>query len=186
MNDLICSLRLCVLSLCVCSAAYPAVILGFAAVAAPESRQGSLIIANDGTIVGSRLLAQGFSKPQYFWPRPSAVDYDASAAGGSNLSPANPLIAERAAEIISRLQPAAGELVSADLVSASGSGMDPHISLESARLQATRVAEARNLSSDKVIKLIEEKAYQPALGGFGIEPLVNVLEINLALDDLNK
>ncbi len=109
-----------------------------------------------------------------------------SATGGSNLSPANPLIAERAAEIISRLQPAEGELVSADLVSASGSGMDPHISVESARLQASRIASARDLSLDKVIKLIDEKTYRPSLAGFGFEPLVNVLEINLSLDSGKK
>jgi K+-transporting ATPase ATPase C chain len=186
MNDLFCSLRLCALSLCVCSAAYPAVILGFAAVAAPETRQGSLILAGDGTIIGSELLAQGFSRPEYFWPRPSAVDYNASATGGSNLSPANPLIAERAAEIISRLQPAKGELVSADLVLTSGSGMDPHISVKSAEFQASRIADARELSLDQVIKLIDENTYQPAFGGFGVEPLVNVLEINLILDRVNQ
>jgi K+-transporting ATPase ATPase C chain len=96
------------------------------------------------------------------------------------------LIAERAAEIIGRLQPVAGELVAADLVSTSGSGMDPHISVEAAKLQATSVANARNLSFDEVIRLIEDKAYQPSLAGFGVEPLVNVLEINLVLDHLNK
>ena len=186
MNDLFCSLRLCALSLCVCSAAYPAVILGFAALVAPETRQGSLILAADGTVIGSELLAQGFTRPEYFWPRPSAVDYNASATGGSNLSPANPLIAERASEIISRLQPAEGELVSADLVSASGSGVDPHISVESARLQASRIANARDLSLDQVIKLIDEKTYQPSLAGFGVEPLVNVLEMNLIVDGVNR
>ncbi len=186
MNYLVSSLRLCVLSLIVCSAAYPAVILGFACVAAPEARHGSLIVSADGTIVGSTLLAQSFSRPEYFWPRPSAVDYSASASGGSNLSPANRLITERASEIIGRLRLAEGELVTADLVTTSGSGLDPHITVESATMQAGRVADARRVSTEDLIQLIGETRYQPVFPGFGAEPLVNVLELNLKLDHLSK
>jgi K+-transporting ATPase ATPase C chain len=143
MTDIIISLRLFLLSILVCSAAYPAVMLGFAAVAAPETRQGSLIKTEDGTIVGSRLLAQKFTRPEYFWPRPSACDYNASGTAGSNLSPTNPKLTDRAKEIIGQLKPANNQLVPADLVAASGGGMDPHISLAGAVLQVPRPARGR-------------------------------------------
>jgi K+-transporting ATPase ATPase C chain len=186
MTDFISSLRLFTLSIVVCSAAYPAVMLGFAAVAAPERRQGSLIRAEDGTIVGSRLLAQSFTRPEYFWPRPSACDYNASATAGSNLSPTNPKITERAKEIIERLQAAEGQLVPADLVLASGGGMDPHITLAAATVHAPRVAAARSLSEEQIEGLIRQHTDAPTLTALGGEPIVNVLELNLALDGLNE
>jgi K+-transporting ATPase ATPase C chain len=182
MNDYLISLRLTVFSLVICSAAYPAVILAFAFVAAPEKRQGSLIYAQDGKIVGSRLLAQKFTRPEYFWPRPSAVDYNASATGGSNKSPTNPQLTDRATETIGQLQPPEGKLVPADMVSASGSGMDPHITLASAKFQAPRVAKARKLPLEKVEELINENTDSPSLAALGGEPVVNVLLLNLALD----
>lgn len=183
MSDCLTSLRLFVLSIVVCSAGYTALILGFAAVAASDTRQGSMIERADGTIVGSRLLAQGFTRPEYFWPRPSACDYNASATGGSNLSPTNSKITERAHEIIERLQPKEGERVPADLVLASGSGMDPHISLAAALFQAPRVAAARGMSIEDVQALIREQTDSPTLDRMGSEPIVNVLEVNLALDE---
>jgi K+-transporting ATPase ATPase C chain len=186
MSDLTTSLRLFLLSLVVCSAAYPAVMLGFAAVAAPDARQGSLIRSADGTIVGSRLLAQNFTRPEYFWPRPSACDYNASATAGSNLSPTNPKITDRAVEIIARLQPAEGQLVPTDLVVASGGGMDPHITLSAALFQAPRVAAARDVSEDHVRDLVHRHIDSPTLTAFGGEPIVNVLELNLALDGERK
>jgi K+-transporting ATPase ATPase C chain len=182
MSDIITSLRLFLLSILVCSAAYPAVMLGFAAVAVPEKRQGSLITKEDGTIVGSRLLAQKFTRPEYFWPRPSACDYNASATAGSNLSPTNPKLTDRAKEIIAQLKPGKDELVPADLVAASGGGMDPHISLAGAMLQVPRVASARGMSDDAVRKLIHEHTDSPTLAVFGGEQIVNVLELNLTLD----
>jgi K+-transporting ATPase ATPase C chain len=182
MNDILTSLRLLVLSLLVCSAAYPAAILGFAAVAAPDARQGSLLKNKAGTVVGSRLLAQKFTQPQYFWPRPSACDYNASATAGSNLSPTNSKLTERAKEIIGRLQPGEGQRVPADLVSASGGGMDPHITLAAAMFQVPRVAQARNLPEDRVKQLVSAHTDSPTLAALGGEPLVNVLEVNLALD----
>jgi K+-transporting ATPase ATPase C chain len=185
-NDITTSLRLFVLSLVVCSAGYSAVMLGFAAVAAPEKRQGSLIRAEDGTIVGSRLIAQGFTRPGYFWPRPSACDYNASATAGSNLSPTNSKITDRAKEIIGRLQPEEGKLVPADLVLASGGGMDPHISLSAALFQAPRVATARSLSVEGVNELVNQHTDSPTLASLGGEPIVNVLELNLALDAQTK
>lgn len=184
MNDFLISLRLTVFSLLICSAAYPAVILGFAMVAAPEKRQGSLAHDEDGKVIGSWLLAQKFTRPEYFWPRPSAVDYNASATGGSNKSPTNPELTKRAAETIGQLQPGAGQLVPADQVAASGSGMDPHITLSAARFQAPRVARARKLSEDKVEELIHQHIDSPTLTMLGGEPVINVLLLNLALDKL--
>jgi K+-transporting ATPase ATPase C chain len=182
MSDFITSLRLFVLSIVVCSAGYSALVLGVAALVAPASRQGSLIRSEDGTVVGSRLLAQDFTRPEYFWPRPSACDYNASATAGSNLSPTSLKISERAEEIISRLQPGDGQLVPADLVLASGGGMDPHITLAAAMFQVPRVAAARTLSGDRVKELVNQHTDSPTLAALGGEPIVNVLELNLALD----
>ncbi|HMP71282.1 MAG TPA: potassium-transporting ATPase subunit KdpC [Pirellulaceae bacterium] len=182
MSDLFSSLRLFAVSLFVCSVIYPALILSFAVVAAPETRNGSLLRDEQGTIIGSRLLAQDFSQDKYFWPRPSAVDYDASATGGSNYSPTNPELTKVAAEIVGRLRLADGKLVPADLVSMSGSGLDPHITLTAALVQVDRIAQARNLSSETVEALIRSRNDSPSLVKFGAEPLVNVLELNIALD----
>jgi K+-transporting ATPase ATPase C chain len=186
MSDFITSLRLFVLSIVICSAGYSAVMLAFAVAAAPEKRQGSLIQNEDGTIIGSRLLAQNFTRPEYFWPRPSACDYNASATAGSNQSPTNPKITDRAKEIIGRLQPGEGQLVPADLVLASGGGMDPHISLAAAKFQVPRVATARSLTEDQVQELLDQHTDSPTLAAFGGEPIVNVLELNVALDNLAK
>lgn len=184
MRDVLTSLRLFLLSLLVCSVAYPAAILGFAALAAPQSRQGSLVRSSGGTIIGSRLLAQGFARPGNFWPRPSACDYNASATGGSNLSPTNPLLTEQARQIIGELKLDSGQLVPADLVSASGSGMDPHISLAAAMFQVPRVADARNLRPELVEELVRQQADSMAMAALGGESIVNVLGLNVALDRL--
>ncbi len=186
MSDFITSLRLFILSVIVCSAAYPAVILAFAAVVAPEARQGSLIQAKDGTLIGSQLIAQKFTRPEYFWPRPSAVDYNASAAGGSNLSPANPAITERAKEILGTLQPAADQRVPADLLLASGAGLDPHITRDAAEFQVPRVAKVRKMQEEQVREIVRQHMDSPTLEALGGKPLVNVLELNLALDELPK
>jgi K+-transporting ATPase ATPase C chain len=185
MSDFISSFRLFVMSLFICSALYPAVMLGFAAVAAPEARLGSLVRTGDGTIVGSRLLAQAFTRAEYFWPRPSACDYNASATAGSNLSPANPKITDRAKEIVGRLQPEEGQLVPADLVLASGGGMDPHITRSAALFQVPRVAAARNLSEEQLHAIVERHIDSPTLAALGGEPIVNVLELNKALDNIH-
>ncbi|TWU06282.1 potassium-transporting ATPase subunit KdpC [Stieleria varia] len=182
MNNFFSSLRLTVSSLVICSVIYPAVILGFAMVAAPESRQGSLIRNETGEVIGSRLIAQSFTRPGYFWPRPSAVDYDASATGGSNLSPTNPALTQRAAGGIAKLNLKSGQKVPADLVAASGSGLDPHISLASAKLQADRVAASRGLPLSVVESLIQDNLNGRALVVLGGEPIVNVLTLNIALD----
>jgi K+-transporting ATPase ATPase C chain len=183
-DNLTTSLRLSLLTVVTCSVLYPAAILGFAAATVPEKRQGSLIRNEAGDVVGSRLLAQEFTRPGYFWPRPSAADYNAAGAGGSNLSPANPKLAERAAAIVARLNPPSQQRVPADLLAESGSGLDPHITLAAAMLQAPRIAQARGLSEETVRDLVRRLADSPSPAAVGGWSLVNVLELNLALDRL--
>lgn len=181
MNTLFTSLKLLALTLLVCCVAYPLAVLGFARVVTPDTAEGSLIRNADGEVVGSRLIAQPFTSPRYFWPRPSAVDHDGAGAGGSNLAPTNPALAKRAQEIIARLDVGAETLVPADLVTASGSGLDPHISEAGARLQAPRVAAARGLEVETVHARIDALAFAPG-GRLSASRIVNVLELNLALD----
>ena len=183
MRDFITSIRLTVVSLAICAVAYPAVVLAVAAVLAPEARQGSLIRTAGGDVVGSRLIAQGFTKPEYFWPRPSAVDYNAAAAGGSNLSPAGAELTQQARERLARLSPAGDQRVPVDLVLASGSGLDPQISLSAALFQLPRVAKSRGMPAAEVQRLVQAEADSPALQWLGAEPLVNVLVLNLSLDE---
>jgi potassium-transporting ATPase KdpC subunit len=166
--------------------AYPLVMTGVAQVAFPNRADGSLI-KRDGKVVGSRLIGQNFSTPRYFHPRPSAAGdgYDAMSSSASNLGPTNPdLIAEvrkRVAAYRSENGLPAGSAVPVDAVTASGSGLDPHISKANARLQASRVARARGLSLDEVLTLVSAHTDGRPLGFLG-EPGVNVLELNLALD----
>lgn len=183
MNNLLTSIKLAALTLFVCCIAYPLAVLGFAGAFAAESAEGSLVRDADGRVVGSRLIAQAFNSPGYFWPRPSAVEFNAEGAGGSNLAPTNPALAERARGILPRLEIHPDAIVPADLVTASGSGLDPHISEASARLQARRVARARDLTESDVQSLIAEHT-RTAGGRLAPEPLLNVLELNLSLDKL--
>ena len=182
MQDILTTLRLVMLSLIVCCGLYPAVLLAFGQLVVPWKASGSLIRQDSGTILGSAQLAQVFTQPRYFWPRPSAVDYDASASGGSNFSPTHPLLTERAQALITRYGLREGQRLPADLVAASGSGMDPHITIEAARFQAPRVASVRHLLLDRVYQLIEQNTDVPTLRVFGGEPVVNVLKLNIALD----
>lgn len=186
MKEILTSLRLFAVSIIVCSAAYPLMVLGFAKAVVPEKSTGSLILNSDGTIVGSRLLAQSFMEPKYFWPRPSAVDFDASATGGSNLSPTNPEITQRAEGIVARYELSSPAKLPAELVTMSGSGMDPHISLGAAKVQIPRVAAARRLPADKVLEFVAERAEALPLATMEKELIVNVLELNLALDQTQR
>jgi K+-transporting ATPase ATPase C chain len=167
----------------VCVVGYAAVIWGVGRVIAPDTAQGSLITRADGTVVGSRLIAQNFTEPRYFWPRPSAVDYNGAGAGGSNKSPTSPDLTDRAKEIIAQYGATAENPLPAELAAASGGGLDPHISEHAALYQAPRVAEARGLPLSEVERFIREHVFAP--GAF-LTPdrLVNVLELNLALDRL--
>lgn len=168
---------------------YPLVVWGIAQAAFPVKANGSLI-KQHGKIVGSELLAQNFGGDKYFHPRPSAAGdtgYDGTSSGGSNLGPLSQKLVDQVKERVEAYRhennlPATG-LVPADAVTASGSGLDPHISLENANLQAARVARARNLAVDHVMSLIAQSTEGPDLGIFGA-PGVNVLRLNLALEAL--
>lgn len=180
-EDLLATLRSTVLTLVICAVAYPLALLAFAQTAVPEAAQGSLVRGEDGRSIGSERIAQAFTRPEYVWPRPSAVDYDAAASGGSNLGPSNPELRARVVASVSRFASheavQADELVPADLVTASGSGLDPHLTLAGAIYQAERIAAARGSSPERVRSLLERTA-EPSLGG----PIVNVLRANLLLD----
>jgi len=171
----------------VCCGIYPLVVYGIAQVAFHDKANGSLIVEKDGTIRGSKLLGQGFTAEKYFHPRPSAAGngYDAANSSGSNLGPTsqklNDAIKERMAAYRAENGLKEADSVPADAVTASGSGLDPHISLRNAELQAPRVAKARNLSLENVRELIRAQTDSAGLGVFG-EPGANVLKLNLALD----
>lgn len=182
--------------------AYPALITLVAQVVFPHQAEGSLIQSplakpNQDLVLGSRLVGQSFTEPRYFWPRPSATSpaYNASASSGSNLGPTNPdflaTVGKRADALraISKSQPSPDstglEKIPVDLVTASASGLDPDISPAAARIQVERVADARSISREKVLKLVTEHTKGRDFGVLG-DPRVNVLELNLALDQLNQ
>ncbi|HTN94673.1 MAG TPA: potassium-transporting ATPase subunit KdpC [Gallionella sp.] len=166
--------------------AYPLVVTGIAQVTMPDKANGSLIM-KDGKPVGSSLIGQSFSDPKYFWSRPSATGptpYNASASSGSNQGPTNPALADAVKARVRALRdvdPGNQQPVPVDLVTASGSGLDPHISPAAAEYQLARVARVRNLNPDAVRKLVAEHTEGRQFGILG-EPRVNVLELNLALD----
>jgi K+-transporting ATPase ATPase C chain len=167
---------------------YPLVITGLAKAAFPRQAEGSLIY-KDGKLIGSTLIGQSFSDPKYFWGRPSATTpqpYNGLASSGSNLGPLNPALLEQVkanAKALHDADPDNRRLVPVDLVTASASGLDPDISPAAARYQAARVARARNLPLERVDTLI--KSHQRGrLFGFIGEGRINVLELNLALDEM--
>ena len=183
MSDIISGLRVSAATMTICVVGYAGAVLGFAQAVTPATADGSLLTDDAGTIIGSRQIAQAFTAPGYVWPRPSAVHYTANAAGGSNLSPANPEIATRAQGIISAYGGASpSDPIPADLVTASGAGLDPHISLDGALFQADRVAAARGLSPEDVRRIMRDHAMRPG-GALMSGRIVNVLALNLALDD---
>lgn len=175
------TLRLILSSIALCGFAYTSIICGFTRIANPEQVSGSLVKDSSGHIIGSRLIAQAFTSDHYFHSRPSACDYNARGAAGSNLSPTNPKLAARALEIIATYQATKGNPIPADLVTASGSGLDPDITEAAARFQMEHVAKARQLEPSLVMKTINQTK-RPLMGKFGGPALVNVLELNLALD----
>jgi K+-transporting ATPase ATPase C chain len=171
----------------VCCGIYPLLVFGIAQLAFADQANGSLIVDKDGTVRGSKRLGQQFAGEKFFHPRPSSAGngYDAANSGGSNLGPTSQKLNDAVKDRIAAYRTENGlketEPVPADAVTASGSGLDPHISLRNAELQALRVAKARTLSVEKVLELVRANTDGADLGVLG-EPGVNVLRLNLALD----
>ena len=165
---------------------YPLAITGISQLVFPHQANGSLITRN-GQVIGSELIGQNFSKPEYFQPRPSAAGndgYDATASGGSNYGPTNQKLIDRVKASVDKFHkdnPDYHGPIPADLVTASASGLDPDISPASAMAEEPRVAKARGISADQLNQLVAQHTKSPDLGLLG-EPRVNVLELNLALD----
>ncbi len=166
--------------------AYPLAITGISQVAFPRQANGSLITAG-GKVIGSELIAQNFTKPEYFQPRPSAAGndgFDPTSSGGSNLGPTSQKLADRVKASVEKFRKENPDFqgpIPADLLTTSASGLDPDISPDSAAAQLPRVAKARGISADELQQLVAQYTKPPDLGVLG-EPRVNVLNLNLALD----
>jgi len=173
----------------VCCGAYPLLVFGIGQMLFPDKANGSLIVDSSGVVRGSRLIGQPFASDKYFHSRPSAAGngYDPTSSGGSNLGPTSQKLRDSIAQNISDYRAqndlATNAPVPADAVTASASGLDPHISVANAQLQAPRVAKARGMKADAVTALIEKYTDPVDLGFIGT-PGVNVLRLNLALDEI--
>jgi K+-transporting ATPase ATPase C chain len=181
------ALRATLVTLLLCGVAYPLVATGLSQVLFPSAANGSLVKDEKGNVVGSELIGQRFTNPAYLQPRPSAAGekgYDALASGGSNLGPTSQKLRDRVAQEVARLEeqnPEARRPIPVDLVTTSGSGLDPDVSPSAARWQAQRIARARGVSPERVVTVIEAQAEGREFGFLG-EPRVNVLRVNMALD----
>jgi K+-transporting ATPase ATPase C chain len=185
-KDLVVALRMTVVTLALTGLVYPLLVTGVARAAFPRQAEGSLL-RRDGRVIGSKLIAQPFARPGYFQPRPSAAGangYDAASSSGSNLGPTSQKLRDRVAADVARLRrenPHAPGRVPIELVTTSGSGLDPHVSPEAARWQAPRVAAARGVSEETIEAVIQDHVEPRAFGFLG-EARVNVLLLNLDLD----
>jgi len=187
MKDIRPAILLFIIFTIICGGIYPAVVTGLAYAIFPKQAKGSFITDKSGKEIGSTLIGQPFADPKYFWPRPSAATdfgYNSMGSGGSNSGPTNPDYLKTVGDRVKALRDTGVTgPVPADLVQASASGLDPHITPESARLQVARVAKARGVSEDMLIKAVAQATEGRQLGFLG-EPRVNVLELNVKLDAL--
>jgi potassium-transporting ATPase KdpC subunit len=185
MKDIKPAILLFILFTIICGGIYPAVVTGFAHAVFPHQAKGSFITDKSGKEIGSTLIGQPFSDPKYFWPRPSSsgeFGNNPMASGGSNSGPTNPDYLKTVGDRVKTLRDAGvNGIIPAELVQASASGLDPHITPESAGLQVERVAKARGVSEDMVMKAVAQATEGRQLGFLG-EPRVNVFELNLKLD----
>jgi len=188
MKDIKAAILMFIIFTIICGGIYPAVVTGVAYALFPKQAKGSFITDKSGRESGSTLIGQPFSDAKYFWPRPSATSdfgYNAMGSGGSNAGPTNPAYLKTVGDRVKVLRDTGVTgPVPADLVQASASGLDPHITPESARLQVARVAKARSVSEDMLVKAVAEATEGRQLGFLG-EPRVNVLVLNLELDRLS-
>jgi K+-transporting ATPase ATPase C chain len=164
---------------------YPLFVWGVGQVLFSRRAEGSFVRKDDGTLLGSELVGQVFTRPEYFHGRPSGVDYNAASTGGTNYGPSNPdhlaAVKERAGAIVEREGVSLDEIPS-DLVTASGGGLDPHISPEAAHIQIARVARERGVAAERVREIVDSHTEGPTFGFLG-RPRVHVLALNLALDE---
>ncbi|HZQ75581.1 MAG TPA: potassium-transporting ATPase subunit KdpC [Burkholderiales bacterium] len=180
------SIRALIVFTLITGVAYPLLVTGIAQVAFKHQANGSLI-EKDGKVLGSELIGQPFSDPKYFWSRPSATSpqpYNGASSSGSNQGPTNPALKEAVEGRVKALRDAGGDPakpIPVDLLTASGSGLDPHISPAAADYQVARIAKARSLPEQRVRELVAKHTEGRLLGILG-EPVVNVLKLNLALD----
>jgi K+-transporting ATPase ATPase C chain len=181
------ALRTTVVTLILTGIIYPYAITGLAQILFPSRANGSLVTDKDGKVIGSELIAQGFGNPAYLQPRPSAAGekgYDATSSGGSNFGTTSKKLQDRAAGDVKRLKeenPEAPGAIPVELVTASGSGLDPHLSPAAALWQAPRIAKARKISREQAKAAVDSATEERTFGFIG-EPRVNVLAVNLALD----
>jgi potassium-transporting ATPase KdpC subunit len=183
METLISSLRISIATMAICVGGYSAAVWAIGQAVTPGTAEASIITRADGTVIGSRQVAQAFTQPQYFWPRPSAVDYNGAGAGGSNKSPTSTDLTERATGTVAAFGATPENPLPAELAAASGAGLDPHITERAARYQVARIAQARNIPANQIEQVIDRSAFSPG-GVFTPDRLVNVLEMNLALDNV--
>lgn len=186
-KNLLISLKLTIVMILLCAVLYPLLIAGVGKMA-PGSGKGVTISVN-GKVVGYERIGQKFTDDKYFWGRPSAVDYNAAGSAGSNKGPSNPgylqLVQDRIDSFLVHNPTVKKEDIPADLVTASGSGLDPHISQAAAYVQAKRIATVRQIPAEKLKGLIEQHIDQPLAGMLG-PSRVNVLKLNIALDALHQ
>lgn len=184
---LIPSLKLTLITSLIFGVLYPLLITGFAKVAAPNGGNGKEISVND-KVVGFEVIGQKFENPSYFNGRPSAVNYNAAATGGSNKGPSNAdylnVVEERIATFLRENSAVQKKDIPVDLLTASGGGLDPHISPTSAYVQVKRIARMRNINEIALRKLVDNSIERPLLNLFG-PPTINVLKLNIALDKIN-